>query len=142
MVKKNKFKQEKSKKNQLPQEMIDQINAMKPADLAIEAAREQLMLDKSKEQLKNDSKKLTLEEEVKAFKDKLGQEQDVIDAKEKLTQAKLKHTTEDQVQAEEDLSHYVKSWKQEIKDRGKKCKFMMKTLKKHMESGALKSKMD
>jgi hypothetical protein len=130
------------KKGDLPQEVVDAINAMKPEDLAIEAAREQLMLERSKEMLKNDAKKLDLEEELKAHKEKLEQEPDVIEAKRKLEEVKLNHMTQDHLQAKEDLAYYVKSWRQEIKDRGKKCKLMMKTLRKHMESGALKSKVD
>lgn len=137
------FKEKKkSKKNALPKEVVDQINAMTPEDLAVEAAREQLMLDVSRAQLKDDPKKVSLENDVKAFKAKLEEEEEVIEARENLAQKKLAHTSTDQIKAEEDLSAYVKSWKSEIKDRSKKCKFMMKTLKKHLESGALKSRVD
>ena len=142
MQNKKKFKKEKSNKNKLPKEMVDQINAMEPEDLAIEAAREQLMLDRSLEQLKTNTKRIDLEDDVKTFKAERDKKEEVIEAKDNLAKVLEEHTSEDLEKAEEDLSCYVKSWKQEIRDRKKKFKFMMKTLKKHMESGALKSRVD
>jgi hypothetical protein len=146
-VAKGKFK--KPKKGALPQGFIDQINKMRPEDLAIEAVREQNDLDLSKKQLKEDGKLEDLKRSLDKYDEARDKEEEVVEAQkieteasEALALAKLNHMSKDHVQAKEDVAAYKKSWNDEIRQRSKKHKFMMKTLKKHQESGLLKSRLD
>jgi vacuolar-type H+-ATPase subunit H len=140
----SKLKKFKSKKSSgLPLEVEQQILSMPPGDLAVEAAREQVAVDTLKTQLKEDVEIRNLRDSLKEFKEKEWDgDEDVQKAKEAYNNAKDAATSDEHRAARDDLKALEGSWKDDIKQRSKKLKYMRKTLKKHMESGALPSFLD
>lgn len=132
-------KKRKSKKGALPQEFIDQIHAMKPEELAVEAAREQMAVETLKQQRKEDQNILDAEKVVKDMEEEFDRDQAVQEAREKLAEAlEDKKSSDEYLQAKLDVKLHRETWNKDINDRNKKIKFMMKTLRSHMNSGALK----
>lgn len=115
---------------------------MKPADLAVEAAREDAAIDKLKDQRNKDGKITSLQERLKEHKDVLESVDEIVTAKARLDELKEANKTKDHLLVEEDLKKERKGWNDDIRERSKKFKYMKKALKSHMESGALKSKLD
>ncbi len=135
----------KSKKTAIPQDLVDRILGMKPEKLTVAAFFEGSRLQASKDQLKKDHKVADFKALIEKFKKALDEDPAVIAAQEKVTEAedalakaKLDNMDPDHIQAVEDLKLYKKSWQKEIRDRAKVHKFMIKTLDRHKESGALK----
>ena len=133
-------RKKKIKKDAIPQEVVDAILALKPEDLSVEAAREQLAIDALKQQFKEDAQICDLKQQLKDFKEEIDRQQDVISAQNSLDTAVESHTTQDQIEAEENLKALSGSWQDDMKQRKTRLKFILKTLKKHMESGNLKTR--
>ena len=143
------------RKNALPQEFVDEILRMNPKDLAAEAAREQLSLEALKKQLKEDpqisdaqTKADDLKKQVKQHEEDLDRMAVVSRAKEAYEEAKEKNMDDDHqkavealVEADADVKALKSSWNEDLKKRKETVKLMMKTLKSHLESGALKTKL-
>lgn len=150
-----KGKRGRKKKNALPQELIDTILSMNPQDLAAEAAREQISFEALKKQLKEDPQIEEAKVKVEDFKNQVVgfvKEADKIPAvalaKEAYKKAKEEHINEEHqstlealIDAQGDLKALKQSWNEDLKRRKETVKFMMKTLKSHLESGALKTKL-
>jgi len=135
----------KTKKGAIPQDLVDKILRMKPEKLTVAAFFEGSRLQASKDQLAKDHKVADFKALIEKFKAELENDPAVViaqekveEAKEALAKAKLDHMDPDHIQAQEDLKLYKKGWQQEIRDRAKVHKFMIKTLDRHKESGALK----
>lgn len=131
----------KKSKNALPQAYIDEINAMKPELVAVEAAREQLAVTTLKKQMKEDQNIIDaqnvldkLDEEI-ADQDKIRKLQNELD---ELVQEEK--GDKDYVQAKLDVKLHKIEWTKDIRERNQKIKFMMKTIRSHIDSGALKLK--
>lgn len=134
-------KKRKSKKNALPQEFIDQVHAMKPEDLAVETTREQMAVETLKEQMKEDQTIQDAAKVVKDMEEEFDNDDEVRKAKDALAEIlEAKKNSEEYLQAKLDLKLHKETWTKDIRDRNKKIKFMMKTLRSHMNSGALKFK--
>jgi hypothetical protein len=133
-------KAKKIRKDGLPQEFKDRVLAMQPGDLAVESSREELAIETLKVQLKEDPQISDMQKKLDQMKDALALEQQVQDAKEKLEELKATHADEDMDKVKQDLKALKAGWNKDIKDRKKQRRFMLRCLKKHMESGALKSK--
>ena len=134
-------KPKKKSKNALPQEYVDKVHAMKPEDVAVEVAREQLAVAVLKKEMKEDQKIIDaqnvldqLDEEI-ADQDKIKKLQGELD--DLLDEEKA---DEGYVQAKLDVKLHKLEWTNDLRDRNKKIKFMMKTIKSHIDSGALKLK--
>lgn len=126
----------------LSQAQVQAILTMKPEDLSVEAARGHLALETFKEQLKGDhqisdltAKKEDLEDAAK----KSERVQQARAAYEEIYKAELGDEYEN---VKQDLKALRGAWREEGKKRRSEVKFMMKTLKSHMEVGLLKSKLD
>jgi prophage DNA circulation protein len=129
------------KKDGLPIELVEEIQAMKPELLTIEAAREQLAIDTLKEQMAADDKIQSAQSALDQLNDQIDSEDDVIQAKAKLEEVILSYRdTDEYIQAKETLKAEKHVWQVDIRDRKKKLKLMMKTIKAHINSGALKLK--
>ena len=115
---------------------------LKPENLAVEAAREGLAVETLKQQKKDDPKISQLTEQKKEFDDAVNAVSTVVEAQAKLDELKDAEKSTDHLKVEEDLKALRKGWGGDIRQRSKKLKFMMKTLKSHMEVGLLKSKVD
>jgi len=137
-----KFQRKSKAKGAIPQEIVDSILALNPEDLAVEAARESLAIQELKDLQANDDKIVTLKERIKEFEAEIQRSEAVIKAKEDLAVAIENNTTEDHIQAKEDLKALKGGYSSDIKERSKKYKFMMKTLRSHMKAGLLKSRVD
>ena len=135
-------KVKKRKKSDIPQEVVDSILSLNPEDLAVEAARESLAIQELKDLCANDDKITTLKERIKEFEAELQRTEAVIKAKEDLAVAIENNTTEDHMNAKEDLKALRGGYTSDIRERNKKYKFMMKTLRSHMKAGLLKSRVD
>lgn len=135
-------KNKKKNKFPIPQELAEKYLSMSPEDLAVEAAREQLAIDILKVQIKEDDQIVQLDKVKKELEDALVKIPEVVEAQEKLKEIIEKHTPEELTGARMDLKALKQGWGADVKDRKKKVKFMMKTLKTHMENGELKSKKD
>lgn len=129
---KKKGKNKKGISIELEQEII----SMKPSDLAIELTFEENAIEALKDQRKNELSGLN--EQLREYDEALNNTKEVNDAKEKLAEAKAKNMDPDHIEAKENLSALKKGFAQDLKDRGAKAKFMRQTLKRHIESGALK----
>ena len=143
------------RKNALPQEFVDEILRMNPKDLAAEAAREQISLETLKQQLKEDpqisdaqTKADDLKKQIKKFDEDLDRYPSVAQAKEDYEKAKDNVRDDDHqkaIEAHSEADANVKalksSWNEDLKKRKETVKLMMKTLKSHLESGALKTKL-
>jgi hypothetical protein len=132
----------KSKKSKLPQEFIDKILRMKPEDLAVEAARCHNQLDIAKEDIKNDTKLNDLKDQLEKFEDELDGHPDVVEAEDHAEKIRDENTSKDHVDAREQLKALRKGLNGELKETKLQYKFMRETLKTHMRSGLLKSRMD
>lgn len=131
----------KPRKGALPQEFIDRINRMKPEDVAVEAAREQLAIDTLKKEMKEDQKINDAKDLVTKLNDEIDAEKDVVEARAKLEEALQAHQDNDDYRtAKLDVKLHSLDWTQDISKRRKELKHMMKTIKSHIDSGALKLK--
>lgn len=128
----------KKSKSGIPLDVESKIIRMGPADLAVECTFERNAIDTLKEQSKDDSKIQELKETVDQFNKELSQKEQVQKAKDAYEAAKEEYMSEDHVEAKADLAALRKGYTEDIKNRSKKLKFMEKTLKNHIESGALK----
>jgi hypothetical protein len=125
-------------KSGLPIEAENEILLMKPEALAIDTTFERNNIDALQEQKKNDDQIAELKAKVKEFDDNLKTLPEVEEAQAALDALKEENTSEDHSEAKENLSALNKGWNDDIKDRKKKLKFMEKTLRAHIKSGALK----
>jgi hypothetical protein len=132
----------KKKKLGIPQELADQILALPAADLAVEAAREQLALDTLKKQVQNDHQIVDLKSQLDALVQAADEDDKVVAAYEAYEELRQNTLGEEYDKTKQDLKALRQGWNADLKGRKKKLKFMMKTLRSHMESGALKSKME
>lgn len=138
MAKKGKSK---FKKSGIPLEVESSILGMNPTDLAVEVTFERNAIEFLKKDIADGTDFQKLKETLKQFDDELAAAPDVLEAKTNLDLAKEKNTSDEHVQAKEDVAIWKKSHEDaDIKDRKKKLKFMEKTLARHIESGALKRK--
>lgn len=151
-----KAKKSKKSRSGLSIEQEQEILNLKPQDLAVEAVREDSAIDTLKAQIKTDPQISSLEDKVKEKKKELTEHEAelsktpaIVELMEKLEQLRTENRTEDHdkvleqlSEAKEDLKALKKSWGEDIRGRGKKHKFMKKTLKRHMETGLLKSVLD
>ena len=135
-----KFKKTKKKKSGIPLEVEEAILAMSPMDLTVECTFERNAIEALKEERKNDPQVLKLSEQKAEFEKELESTPDVAKAKEEYEAAKEANSPEELVDIKENLSALKKGYANDIKDRSKKLKFMEKTLKHHIQSGALKRK--
>jgi uncharacterized FlgJ-related protein len=147
-------KEKKTKAGQVPEEQVREILNMNPEDLAIEAARDEVALAVSKEQLAEDTKLKELKGLVESAKDKLQEHVEILntiaaiqDAREALNKLKEDNMSEDHTQAlitlseaKENQKAYEKGWKNEMRTRVSRLRLMKKTLRKHMGNGVLKSR--
>lgn len=134
-------KPKKPRKGALPQEFIDKINAMKPEDVAVEAAREQLAIDTLKQELKEDQTVIDAKSLVEKLDEEIESENAVVKARGDLEEALAsERDNDDYRQAKLDVKLQSLDWTQDINKRKKELKFMMKTIKAHISSGALKLK--
>jgi len=133
-------KKKGKKREQIPQQQVDRLLRMKPEDLAVEAFREQNSIDALKQQMKEDDQIERAAKKVKAFAEDLEKVPAVSKAKEALVEVEEANRSEEHDEAILDLKALKQGWQADIKNRKKLLKFMNKTLKSHMESGALKFK--
>lgn len=118
------------------------ILGMTPEDLAVEATRESIAIQELKDARDKDEKILDLKNKIKEFVVELHNCPAVVKAKEDLAVALENNQTQEHLEAKEDLKALKGGYNSDIKERSKKYKFMMKTLRSHMKSGLLKSKVD
>lgn len=134
-------KAKKPRKGAIPQEKVDEIQMMKPEALTVELAREQNAVDVLKEQLAEQQDVIDAKTLLERLNDEIDTEADVIAAKNALEEALEAHRdNEDYQQAKLDNKLAGISFKQDIAARNKVIKLMKKTVKAHIESGALKLK--
>lgn len=122
----------------LPLAEEQEILLMDPKALAIETTFERNGIDALKELKANDDKIGDLKAKKKEFDDHVKTLPEVIAAKEALDALIAENKSDDHVEAETGLSALNSGWNEDIKDRKKKLKFMEKTLRAHIKSGALK----
>lgn len=134
-------KKGKNKNNAgIPVELQEKILRTSPTELAIELSFEENAIDALRGQAKNDVQVKDLAEDVKKLQEALNQKDEVIKAKEAYDNVVAEHTSEELLEAKENLAALRKGYQNDLKDRSKKLKFIKKTLKSHIESGALKRK--
>jgi len=148
---KKKFNKSKSG---IPLEMEEKILAMNPTDLAVETTFERNAIETLKNEQKSDDKISEISDKIKDLKERKKTEEAERDqslkvklAQEALDKAKEDETTDEQIKIEnqiveekENLKAVRSSIADDIRDRSKLLKFMQKTLRRHIESGALKRK--
>jgi hypothetical protein len=134
------FKHKKKKKSGIPLEVEEKILAMSPMELTVDSTFERNAIDALKKSRKEDPQIIRLEEQKKEMDKELETTPEVVKAKEAYEQAKADNTTEEMVDVKESIAALRKGYAADIKDRSKTLKFMEKTLKHHIESGALKRK--
>lgn len=130
-------KSTKSKSGLLPAEE-EIILGMKPLDLTVELTFEQNAIEALKEQRKEEVS--TLANKVKEFDKALNNTKEVAEAQEALRKSKEENMDPDHLEAKEDLAALRQGFSNDLKFRSKRVKFIRKTLKHHIESGALKRK--
>jgi hypothetical protein len=131
-------KKAKSKKPRLPQEFVDRIYRLKPEDLAVEAAMEEISLEISKEDIKNDSKLNSLKDQIKELDEELDGHPDVMAAEDAVEKAREENTSTEHVDLREQHKALRQALTNELREQKKRYKFMKETLRTHMRSGLLK----
>ncbi len=134
----------KKSKDAIPQEDVDRISLMKPEDLAIELSREQLQLESLQQQMKEDTTLTDYKKVVDDLENRIKTEDDVVQATAALESIKDDHRNSTEYKELDDAKQNLKAekhgWNVDVKKRKKLIKFMMKTLRHHIDSGALKFK--
>lgn len=134
-------KKKKTKKGGLPQEYVDKIHAMRPEDVAVEMAREDLAVDALKKQMKEDQKIIDAEGVLEQLDDEIKGLPEIKKVQDQLDELiAAEKDNEDYSNAKLDVKLHKSEWQKDIRDRKKKIKLMKETINAHINSGALKLK--